>query len=274
MIETQPRSPTPTPRAVPLRAVALPNEHGAWGFWLEPTLLGLLAAFSGAGVLVALGGLFAMLAQHPLSLVLADTRRGRAYLRTHLARRVFVLYGGIASFALALAAALGSAWLLAPLALAAPLALVQLHFDRFNRGRALVPELCGSLAVASLVAAIVLAAGASPALAAVLWLLLAGRNLPTILYVRARLRLERGAASWREAGGMPALVAALAAFIAAVMAVAGGMLPPIAAVVFGFLLARAALGLSSWRRPASAKAIGVREMLFGVAVVLLLGLGV
>ncbi len=270
MIEVHPR--TPGSRAVPLRTVALPNEHGAWGFLLEPTLLGLLAAFSGAGVLVALGGLFAMLAQHPLSLVLADARRGRAYPRTHLARRVLVLYGGFATFALALAVVMGSAWLLMPLALAVPLALVQLHFDRSNRGRELLPELCGSLAVASLAAAIVLAAGGSPALAAVLWLLLAGRNLPTILYVRARLRLERGAASWREAGGVPALVAALAAFVAVVMAVAGGIVPLIAAVVFGFLLARAGLGLSRWRRPAGAKAIGVGEMLFGVAMALALGL--
>ena len=32
------------------RAVAMPSEHGGWGLTLEPVLLGLLVAWSGAGV--------------------------------------------------------------------------------------------------------------------------------------------------------------------------------------------------------------------------------
>ncbi|MDX2007394.1 MAG: hypothetical protein SFU83_19325 [Meiothermus sp.] len=34
----------PNNTKVPLRSVALPNEHGGWGFTLEPILLGLLVA--------------------------------------------------------------------------------------------------------------------------------------------------------------------------------------------------------------------------------------
>lgn len=42
-------------RSVHLRAVALPAEHGAWGFLLESMLLGLVAVSSPAGFLFCLG---------------------------------------------------------------------------------------------------------------------------------------------------------------------------------------------------------------------------
>ncbi|MBZ0296495.1 MAG: YwiC-like family protein [Anaerolineae bacterium] len=39
-----------TERRPNLRSVALPAEHGGWGFLIEPILLGLLVAFSVNGV--------------------------------------------------------------------------------------------------------------------------------------------------------------------------------------------------------------------------------
>jgi hypothetical protein len=72
----------------PLRAVALPTEHGGWGLTAEPALLGLLVSPSVAGVALGLGALVAFLARTPLRVVLVDRWRGRDLDRTRLARRV------------------------------------------------------------------------------------------------------------------------------------------------------------------------------------------
>lgn len=63
---------------LPYRAVALPTEHGAWALLAEPALLGLLLFPSWAGLAFVVAAMNTMLAQHPLSLALADVRRGRA----------------------------------------------------------------------------------------------------------------------------------------------------------------------------------------------------
>src|SRR5512136_2263107 len=67
--------------AVPLKAVALPAEHGGWGFLAEPVILGLVLAPSAAGVCLALAALAAFLARHPLRLLLLDRRKGTRYPR-------------------------------------------------------------------------------------------------------------------------------------------------------------------------------------------------
>lgn len=272
---TQFRTMTATgrPTGVRLRNVALPNEHGAWGFWLEPVLLTLLVAPSAAGGLIALGGLVAVFAQHPLSLVLADAARGRAYPRTGMAWRVLAAELPVAGALVAGGVLLGGWAALAPLLLAAPLALAQLGYERRNRGRDLVPELLGALAMTALAPAILLAGGASVPVAAACWALLAGRNLSAVLYVRARLRLDRGAGRWRAVGGLPALIAAGATVLLAGAMAWVGVAPMAAAVVFAGLFGRAVLGLSPWRRPAKkARVIGISEMALGALTALVLGL--
>lgn len=260
----------PAPRAA-LKRVALPIEHGAWGFLLEPALLGLVLAASGAGVALAFVALCTLLLQTPVSLVAADARRGKVYPRTRLARRV------AAGYALAWLAGLVAAWALAggigwvlPAAFALPLAAVQLRYDARNRARELVPEAAGAVAMGALAACIAIAAGwaLTPALA--LWGLLALRAVPAIVYVRARLRLERGApvspvATW-------ALHAA--ALAVGVVAWASGSLAWPVVVAYALLAARAGWGLSRWRRPVAAKVVGFGEIGYGVATVLLLAAAV
>lgn len=262
----------PAPSGVRVRSVAVPNEHGTWGFWLEPVVLALLLAPSLAGALIACAGLVAVFAQHPLSLVMADAARGRSYPRTRLARRVLAVEAPMGAALLGGGALLGGFVALVPLALAAPLACLQLTWERRNRGRDLAPELLGAVAISSLAPAIVLAGGASWQVAATCWLLLAGRNLVAVLYVRARLRLDRRALGWRAAGGLPAVAAAGGFALVAGVAALTGTAPVVAAVLFAVLLSRTVLGLSRWRRPASAKAVGIGEMAFGAVAALVVGL--
>ena len=175
------------------RAVAVPSEHGGWGLTLEPVLLGLVVAWSGAGVALGVAAFTAFLVRTPLKLVAVDLRRGRWLDRSRLALRIaiveLVVLGSTVAVAVALA---GWSWL-APLVVAGPLFVTELWFDVRSRGRRLVPELCGAVGITAVAASIVLAAGRGSGLAVGVWLVLAARAVGAIPFVRVQIvRLRRG----------------------------------------------------------------------------------
>jgi len=253
------------------RTLALPNEHGAWAFLLEPALLGLGAAPSAAGLALVGAGLGALLSQHPLGLALADLRRARRFPRTLPALGLAVGYAVLTALFVAAALLLGAQLAaLAPLALVLPIALVQLAFDARNRGRDARAELAGALALGALAAAVVLAAGGPWSAALALWLVAAGRNVPSVLYVRARLRLQRGGAAprgWVLASHAVAWLAVAAACLVRI-------LPWLALVPFAVLLGRAVAGMRPSSPVLAARTVGMLEMVFGLMTVATVLLGV
>ena len=254
---------------VPWRTVALPAEHGGWGFLVEPAVLGLVLAPSAAGLCLALAALAAFLARHPLRLALVDRRKSVRYPRTALAERVFAACAGatLALAAAALALAASPFWL--PLAVAAPIGLVALAFDARGRSREALPEAAGAVALAASATAIALAGSAPAPPAWSAWVLLALRAVTSILYVRARIRLDRGLA----AGPRAVLAGHAVAVVAATALAAAGWAPWLAAVVFLVLLVRSGGGLSSWRRPLRPQALGLQEVGYGLLTVVLLAIG-
>ena len=102
-----------------------------------------------------------------------------------------------------------------------------------------------------------------------LWAALIARAIPAVLFVRARIRLDKG----RESGTLMALAAHLGGLVAVGLLVQRGLLSTWALPIFVLLLARAAWGLSPWRRPVPIKVIGIAELLWGALTVLALGLG-
>jgi hypothetical protein len=251
-----------------LKSVALPVEHGGWGMLGEPLLLGLLVAPSWAGLGVGLASVAAFLAHHPAKLVLADWRRGSAQLRTTAALGFAFLYGSGAAAGLVLASGGHVGWWV-PLAAAAPLALAQLAYDSRLQGRQLLPELLGAVALSSVVAAEMRAEGfaVGPSLAA--WAVLAARAQSAVLYVRARLRYDRGLAPGRAA----ALVSHLGALLLAFTLARTGYTPWVVVPAFGLLLVRALYGLSPLRARVRPQVVGIQEMAFGFSFVLLVALG-
>jgi hypothetical protein len=260
--------PTSATDAVSYRSVALPVEHGGWGLLLEPLALGLALSPSRAGAALSLAAIAAFLARHPLKLVLADRRRGARYPRTALAERAAAAYSAVAVLGggVALAAFPAAA---VPLLLAAPLGAWQLWYDAQHRGRRLAPELMGSVALGSTAAAIALAGGRPPAMAAALWTLMALKAVTSVLYVRARLRLERA----QQAGVEGALAAHVAALAVTAALVALGTAPALALAAFGLLTLRAMHGLSSRRRRLQPREVGLRELAYGVLAVALIAAG-
>ncbi len=256
-------------REIRIKSIALPAEHGGWGFLIEPIVLGLLAAWSGTGLWLALMAFSIFLTRHPGKLMLGSYRRGKRYTRTQMAESFVLLYGGFAAIALVAVIDTAGSDVLQPLVVAAPLVLVQFVYDLLGRSRELFPELAGASAMGAMATAIAIAGGwdLTPALA--LWAIVTARVIPSVLYVRARLRLEKG----QPTNILPPLVAHVAALAGLWLLALAGYVPGLALLAMVILLARAAYGLSSYRRPSRAVVVGIQELVFGFLIALLAGIG-
>lgn len=258
-------APTARPRAG-WRAVALPSEHGGWGLTLEPVLLGLIVAFSGAGVAIGLVALLAFLARTPVKTVLVDRWRHRWLSRTRLAAIIAAaeLTLLVALLVIAALTADGAFWV--PLVLALPLMGVELWFDMRSRGRQLVPELAGSIGIAAVASAIVVAGGMDAATAAGVWLVLAARALASLPFVRFQIRRLRDQPHrlWPQDLAQVAAIAAAAAGVVLGWLPWGALVPVAAIAAVQVVLARTP--------PRPAKVVGMQQMVLGLAVTISAGI--
>ena len=243
-------------RSIALRPLALPAEHGGWGFLLEPILVGMLVAPSWGGAFIAAAALFGFLTRHPLKLAFQDAARGKRYPRTFWCRALAASYLTAALLSLSCAVAMSGTGMLVPFALAMPFAALQAWRDWKNHGRELLAELSGAVAMASTVTAIAIAGGVGAAVSYGLAGIMIARFAPAILYVRALL------------GRLPAWCAWTAHFVA--LAAIASYARPLAVAAMVVLLMRAAWGLT--HEPPPAKIIGWREIAFGVVTVVLVAI--
>lgn len=257
------------PAPIRWKAVAIPPEHGAWGFLLEPILLGLFVAPSWAGFFLALAVIGAFLIRHPFKIALLDWRRGKRYARTKLAERFIMIYSIPALIGFPVVIAMVGIGPLIPLLIAAPLLVVLFVGYLQNRGRDVLPELAGAVAMAVSAASIALAGDKSTETAFALWAILAGRDIPSILYVRARLRLERDKPfSWVLVIGSNVL-----AIVGVSVLVVLSDAPVLAVLALIILAARAIYSLSPYRPRVKTQTIGFQEVGFGLLVVILTAVG-
>ncbi len=247
----------------------MPAEHGGWGLTLEPGLLGVLLAPSAAALLLGVAALAAFLVRTPLRSLLIGRHRGDGRARsamglerTRLARRVAGLELAVIAVTLIVSAWLAAdPWWWLPGLLAAPLFVMALWFDMRSLSRHLIPEVVGSLAIASVAAMGALAGGAAWPLAIGAWLILGARILSSIPHVRAQIHRLHG----REAPPLPGIVGDVAAVIVAAGAVVLEPTLLIGALSIVGLVVVQRLTLA--RPPRPAKVLGVRQMILGFAVV-------
>jgi len=239
----------------------MPTEHGGWSLTIEPVLLGLLVAWSWPGLALGLAAMLAFLARTPLKLVLVDGWRRRWLERTSVAARVATVEL-LALVALVVVAAPGADeafwW---PLLAAAPLVAIELAFDMRSRSRRLLPELTGTVGIGSVAAAIALADGAPTAMALGLWVVAAARAAAAIPYARTQVFRTRGRPHhlWHsDLAQALAVIAVTVAWLADAVPLAAA-LAIVAVAAFNIGAVRAA--------PRPAKVIGLQQMFFGIAVV-------
>lgn len=236
---------------VALKPIVIPNEHGGWGFLLEPIVLGLLVAPSWGGVLISIAAIFGFLTRQPLKFAMQDALRGKRYPRTRLCWISAASYASVSVAAIGAAVAIAGWRLLLPFAAVAPLALIALVADARNKSRALVPELAGAIAMTSTAASIAVAATRPWTFVA----LLVARNVSAIVYVRALFK--RAHAAW------PIMLHA----IAIAVAIPFGWF---AIAAMSILFVRAVAGLM--RDVPRAQTVGWMEIAFGAVSVVLFAL--
>lgn len=250
------------------RAIAVPTEHGGWGLTLEPVLLGLLVAPSAAGAALGLAAFVAFVVRTPLKLVLVDRWRHRWLRRTDLAAGIAGVEL-IALGSLALAAGRWSGWTwLVPVALAVPLVVVEMWFDMRSRGRRLVPELCGSIGIASVAAAIAIAGGEPGRLAVGLWLVIVARAVASIPFVRVqidRLCHRSGPAGLGNGAQFAGVTIAAAAVVVDTRLAVGAVAVAALAALQTMWLGRTAV---------PAKVLGLRQLMLGPVLVAMTAVGV
>lgn len=245
----------------PLRAVALPSEHGGWSLTLEPVVLALIVAFSWSGLALGAAAFLAFLARTPLKVVLVDRWRGRWLERTSLAFRVAAVESAVMA-ALVAVTVVGAArpfWV--PLLVGAPLMAIQLWFDMRSRSRRLLPELSGTIGISSIATAIGLAGGLDTALAIGLWIVVAARGVAAIPYARTQVFRLHGRPVQRWVSDLAQVVGVVGATIGWLVHAV-----PFASVVAIVVLA--VINIVAVRtEPKPAKVIGIQQMLFGFAVI-------
>ncbi|MGZ5435948.1 MAG: YwiC-like family protein [Pyrinomonadaceae bacterium] len=269
MCEVRAFSPHRVNNQVRLRPIALPVEHGGWSLLLEPVALGLLLAPSPTGILISVAAVGLFLARHPYKLAVRDWQTGRRGRRALLAERFALLYLLVALLAGSLAVKTGGIAFLLPLTFAVPIAIAQLALDSVGRSRSLIAELAGAAATGSLATAVALSGGWPRATALALWVIMAARSVPTILYLRARLRLMRQKPASRS---LP-VIAHMAALSAIVGLSVLALAPWLAGVAMLFLLIRALLGLYSSGNETTPQRLGVWELSYGLMTVVLTCVG-
>lgn len=252
----------------PIRSVALPSEHGGWGLTLEPCLLGLLIRPSVPGLLLGLATFTAFLWRTPAKLLVVDLRRHRMLHRTRLAAALTIVEGALIAGLVIAAIATATpsfAWWAPPLA-AVPFVAIEASYEVRSRGRRLVPELAGAVAVSAITPAILGLGGGSARVGVAAGLLIVARAVASIPWVRDQVMALRGR-STDEAGRYRAAQWAL------VIAVAAVTISP--ATWLGAVWVAAIVALQrSWQRsfatvdpPITAKVIGMRQMALGLMVV-------
>jgi hypothetical protein len=261
-MDLAPAGPEPRPGTrSSVRSLLVPAEHGGWGLTAEPAVLGLLVAWSAAGVAIAVAALLAFLVRTPMKVVLVDRRRRRQLPRTRFA--ALLAAAELALLAAAVAAALalsGARWLL-PWLVASPLFVIELSYDARSRGRRLVPELCGAVGISASAAAIVLAGGGATSVAIAAWIVLGARAIASVTFARVQVTRGRSHPTPRLASDVAQVAGVVCALVACV--VDGDAALGAACVV------AVAITQFAWSRgPARpAKLVGVWQMVFGIVVV-------
>jgi len=265
-------APTPAPvfvRKFRLRQIALPTEHGAWGFLLEPLVGGMAVAYSSVAPFMALMVIGAFLARRPIQIVGTHLLARRWLPQTEAALKFSVFFSLFVLLGVAGSLAFAEKSSLIPFMLVLPLAAGQLYFDVSRQSRELLPEVIGAVAMSSSAAAITLSGGLQWQHAVAIWFFFIARLIPSILYVRNRLRLEKG----KSHSIFVPMISHGVGFAGVLALAIGGFLPLLTIPMFLLLFTRSSIGLSRHRTKMKAMKIGVWEVIYGSLTVLSLIIG-
>jgi len=211
----------------------------------------------------------AFLLRQPVKVLLSGISSGGQSSNVRTAAGFSLIFALVCAFGLVGAAFRTSAENLFPLLVLVPFGIYQVFNDVSRKSRDLLPELAGAAALSASAPAIAMAAGWGPGRAWALWALFVARSIPSFVYIRQRLRLEKG----KDFTKAPPLVLHGAGLTLCIVLSSLRLTPFLPTVVYAFLLWRAVNGLSEDRRRLKAVQLGIRETVYGALLVISIVLG-
>lgn len=250
---------SPAPLSSHGGSIFLPKEHGSWSLAFEPLMLGLLIAPSLAGLALAGTAIAGFFARRPLKAGLALPAPSRLW----TARLALAIFAGLALTGAAETFLLTTPLALWPLLLALPLGAMFVYFDAQGDSRATAAELAGSSAFAILPAAFATLAGWSTRAALALAVLAVVRSAPTVLTLRAYLRLRKG----KSVTPAIPLAAASVGLASVIVLAAARQVPWLTALGALILLFRTIWFMTPLRPTWTARRLGITEAVVGIGYV-------
>ncbi len=240
-----------------IKMIALPREHGAWGFTIEPLLLGLLVVWSVPNALLALATFLTFLAHQPVKIFFSSYKAKRK------SALLFIIgYGSAGVFAFYFYLTRVSLQAGLPVYGALGMMFFYLILDLLHWNKRIYIEIIAPAAIGLMTMSMALSAGWGTAESLALWLLLLTRSIPTAFYVHARLQsIKRQPSGKKSALTVHILSVLLAAFL-----ISEHLLPVLA--LFGVLnlLLRAVYGLFL-QKAGTVRRLGIMEFVYGLQLV-------
>ena len=266
-----------TPQAkVKLRSVLMPGEHGAWAALVESLLMGMLAGLCWQAAYVGGTAVVMGLCVQPFKIVAKGASNRYQKPRVAAAGKALAIFAPVAIFLIMFGtfSPLIEPSFMLPLMVAIPLVVVQWYYDAQGKARALPGVLSGMVALAMVGPAMLLGVYTEYRLACAIFLILAARQISSVMYTRYLIRNQKGlpASVWGVIAGHK-VAAVLVVLVYVVYPSAGAMIWLIIGGFIGLCIRAAVmLRLRQEGRVFKAKTIGLSELGIGLAYVVLTGL--
>ena len=245
--------------------VAVPKEHGSWGFVLEPLILSLIVAFTLDGLFLALATFFMFLSNQPLKVL--TTKSAPKKLKP-TAKIVLFFYLLITVILLIFLFFKIKFYLLLPFYSAILLLLIYKIAEFSQLSRKLYVELLPIFSMTLIATTIVMIDSVFSFDPIIFGLLLLSRSVPTVLYINAKVKWIKG----MKFSTLPTHLLNGGFLIFIVYAVFNNLLPMLSILGMIILTARSIIGFSKFNFTKTVKQIGVVEFIYGGFFVVINGI--
>ncbi len=245
--------------SIKINKIALPQEHGSWGFVLEPLILSISVYFSLNGLLIALAAFFIFLLHQPIKSLskFQNTNIAKAQLSL-----VFVtLYVLIVMFLLIIPLMMLPLSAFVPFGAAMLIMLGFLIYELKVKKKNFALELSAPASVDLLSLTILFANGASFTAAAAFFVLLLSRSVESAIYVHVSLERLKG----KRVTDFALHLTNLAFALALILLVLLKTLPPLSLLAFAILILRSYNIFNTGKL--TVKGIGIKEFVYGALFV-------
>ncbi len=251
-------------KTINIKSITLPREHGSWAYIIEPLMLGLIAAFSVKGLFLAASSVFVFLLHQPVRVFFSAGRKIR-----QPAVFFILLYAAIAGFFIIMFLKNTDFLTALPFFIALVLMTLYLVLELAGLDREFSVRLMAPISTALIAASLVMAGGWNFDDAAVIFLLVNLRFIPTAFYIRSRFKQSSGKESKRIVTSLVHLLSLITASAVIYL----GRMPILPFIGVSILFGRAVYGLFIEKGPVIPKRIGVKEFIFGILYTLICAAG-